>query len=152
MRKYAFLLTALISGILFTSCGGDPSRDEAHEEVVKEEREEGDALLGVQNTEEQVDQRVQRIEVEARDFQYNPSQIRAQAGEPLSIRLINNGETEHNIEFELPAGDEKLEENLQPGERGTLEFTAPEEPGTYTIYCPVGDHRERGMTGELIVE
>lgn len=152
MRKYPFLLTALIFGILFTSCGGDPSRDEAHEEVVQKEREEGDALLGVQNTEEQLDQRAQRIEIKARDFQYNPSQIRVQAGEQLSIRLINNGQTEHNIEFELPEGEEKLEKNLQPDERGTLEFTAPQEQGTYPFYCPVSDHRERGMTGELIVE
>lgn len=85
-------------------------------------------------------------------MRYNPSEIKVQPGQNLRITLINHGDTEHNIEFELPDGEEELENNVQPGEQASLEFQAPEEAGTYTFYCPVDDHRERGMTGQLIVE
>ena len=39
-----------------------------------------------------------------------------------------------------------------PGTSGNLEFQAPQEPGTYTFYYPVDDHREKVMEGRLIVE
>ncbi len=45
---------------------------------------------------------------------------------------------------------EELEENLAPGGTGTLQVDL--EPGTYEIYCPVGDHADRGMRMALTVE
>lgn len=148
MKKLIYLFTAILFSGLFTSCG-ESSRKEAHEEVVQEERTEGDVPLGLETTEPQM---AREIEVVAENMQYNPSQIQVQAGEEVRIRLINRGDKEHSIEIELPGGEEELAQNLQPGERGMLEFTAPDQAGTYTIYCPVDDHREKGMTGELIVE
>jgi plastocyanin len=35
---------------------------------------------------------------------------------------------------------------------GTSEVTADLKAGTYTFYCPVGDHREEGMEGTLTVK
>lgn len=148
MKKLTYLFTAVLFLGMFTSCG-ESSRKEAHEEVVQEERTEGDVPLGLETTENQM---AREIEVVAENMQYNPSQIRVQPGQMVRISLINRGDKEHNIEFELPGGDKELDQNLQPGERGMLEFTAPDQAGTYTIYCPVDDHREKGMTGELIVE
>lgn len=148
MKKLTYLFTAALLSGMFLSCG-ESSRKEAHEEVVQEERTEGDVPLGLETTESRM---AREIEVVAENMQYNPSQIQVQAGEEVRIRLINRGDEEHNIEFELPGREEELEENLQPGERGTLSFTAPDQPGTYTIYCPVEDHKDKGMTGQLIVE
>ena len=39
---------------------------------------------------------------------------------------------------------------IMPGETAEITFTAP-EPGTYTYFCSVGDHRERGMAGTFTV-
>ena len=82
---------------------------------------------------------------------FRPNEIRVQPGESL-IEHSNKGVTEHNIEFELPEGEKELEQNVPSGESGILHFSAPKEKGTYTIYCPVDDHKEKGMKGKLIVE
>jgi uncharacterized cupredoxin-like copper-binding protein len=41
-------------------------------------------------------------------------------------------------------------EVAQPG--GTSTVTADLKPGTYTFYCPVGQHRQNGMEGTLTVQ
>lgn len=41
-------------------------------------------------------------------------------------------------------------DSLQPGDSETL--TANLQPGTYTVYCPVGNHREQGMEMTITVE
>ncbi len=43
------------------------------------------------------------------------------------------------------------EAEVQPGETQTFTFTAPEEPGDYTIVCGLPAHLEQGMQGVLQV-
>lgn len=40
---------------------------------------------------------------------------------------------------------------LGPGERETVEFVA-DRPGIYEYYCSVGDHKNLGMSGRLVVK
>ena len=40
-------------------------------------------------------------------------------------------------------------ETIQPGDK--TELTVDLDEGTYEIYCPVGDHKDRGMVGTLTV-
>jgi uncharacterized cupredoxin-like copper-binding protein len=63
--------------------------------------------------------------------------------------IVNAGTMEHGFEIEGAGVEEVLEPTLQPGETGTLEVNL--EPGTYTVYCPVDDHRASGMEIELTV-
>ena len=71
---------------------------------------------------------------------------------PTTFNITNDGTLPHNFEIEGQGIEEELEANLEPGESGTLEVTL--EPGTYEIYCPVGEgsHRQQGMELELTVE
>lgn len=69
---------------------------------------------------------------------------------PATFRVSNDGAVEHNFEVEGQGMEEELEENLAPGDTGTLQVDL--EPGTYEIYCPVGDHADRGMRMELTVQ
>ena len=148
MKKPLLVLTVILSGFMIASCGGDPSRDEAHEEVVEAERADGDHLAGADtNLNEE-----REIEVVANNINFQPAEIRVRPGQKLSVALLNQGEVEHSIEFELPRGEVKLLNPVPPTESEIIEFYAPEEPGSYLYYCPVADHRERGMTGQLIVE
>jgi hypothetical protein len=52
------------------------------------------------------------------------------------------------IEGEGLEADE-LEQSLAPNESFT--YTAELEPGTYTVWCPIGNHREEGMEATIEV-
>ena len=73
------------------------------------------------------------------------------AAGPISFNMTNEGEFPHTIEIE-GQGIEVEGERVEPGQSRTLEVEL--EPGTYTVYCPVGDgrHRQQGMELELTVE
>jgi uncharacterized cupredoxin-like copper-binding protein len=66
-----------------------------------------------------------------------------------TFRVTNNGTTEHNFEVEGQGIEEAFETNLSPGETQTMQLNL--EPGTYEVYCPVGNHREQGMEMRLTV-
>jgi plastocyanin len=65
------------------------------------------------------------------------------------FRVTNNGASEHNFEVEGQGIEEQFESNLSPGETRTLQLDLA--PGTYEVYCPVGNHREQGMEMQLTV-
>jgi uncharacterized cupredoxin-like copper-binding protein len=68
---------------------------------------------------------------------------------PTTFEITNNGTIEHNFEVEGQGIEEELPENLAPGASGTL--TVDLAPGSYEVYCPVGNHRNQGMLVELTV-
>jgi uncharacterized cupredoxin-like copper-binding protein len=68
---------------------------------------------------------------------------------PTTFEITNDGTIEHNFEVEGQGIEVELPENLAPGASGTL--TVDLAPGTYEVYCPVGNHRGEGMLVELTV-
>jgi hypothetical protein len=68
---------------------------------------------------------------------------------PQVFRVTNNGVSVHNLEVEGLGIEEAFESNLSPGENQTMRLDL--EPGTYEVYCPVGNHREQGMEMQLSV-
>ncbi|HVL97344.1 MAG TPA: cupredoxin domain-containing protein [Solirubrobacteraceae bacterium] len=85
-------------------------------------------------------------EVVARDFAFDPRSASV-AGQAVRLRVVNRGEAPHALAIEAPASPRTP--TTEPGGSATL--AAELEPGTYEWYCPVGDHRRRGMTGTLTV-
>jgi uncharacterized cupredoxin-like copper-binding protein len=75
-----------------------------------------------------------------------PAQV--QAG-TVTFQVTNNGDEVHNFEIEGEGVEESFPTDLQPGE--TRSMTVELQPGTYHVYCPVGDHEEQGMELELEV-
>lgn len=67
----------------------------------------------------------------------------------VTFNITNNGQAPHSFEIEGNGIEEELEENLEPGESATLEVEL--QPGTYEVYCPVGQHADRGMKLEVTV-
>ncbi len=68
---------------------------------------------------------------------------------PTTFTITNDGTIEHNFEVEGQGIEEEFAANLQPGE--TQELRVDLAPGTYEVYCPVGNHKDRGMRLELTV-
>ncbi len=68
---------------------------------------------------------------------------------PVTFNVTNDGTITHNFEVEGQGLEEELAQDLEPGQSGTL--TVDLAPGTYEIYCPIGDHANQGMRVEVTV-
>lgn len=89
----------------------------------------------------------QTITIEAGGFYYKPAEIRIKKGQKVKI-VMNSVDMMHDfnideLEVKMPI--------VKSGETGTVEFT-PDTVGTFEYYCSVGQHREKGQVGTLIVE
>ena len=70
----------------------------------------------------------------------------------MTIDVSNDSQTTtHNLEVEGNGlADTSLDADLAPGDNGQL--TVDLQPGTYTMYCPIDDHRAQGMEGTIEVK
>lgn len=87
-----------------------------------------------------------RIEVTAGSFEFDPEEIRVEAGEDIAIVLTSTDILHDFIIDELGA-----HVAAEPGETAEGGFTA-DAPGTYTYYCSVPGHQSAGMEGTLVIE
>ncbi|MBW3653553.1 MAG: cupredoxin domain-containing protein [Actinobacteria bacterium] len=87
--------------------------------------------------------------LEATEFEFSPSEVTVERGEH-EFQIVNRGDVEHALEIHTPAGEVETE-RVAPGESATVTADLS-EAGTYELYCPVGDHRQRGMTGTVTVD
>jgi hypothetical protein len=92
-------------------------------------------------------QEANQVEVTLIDGQIN--MVDSLPAGPTTFMITNEGTHEHSFEIEGQGIEEGLEPHLQPGENGTLEVDL--QPGTYEVYCPVGNHRTEGMLLNLTV-
>ncbi|HUP19170.1 MAG TPA: plastocyanin/azurin family copper-binding protein [Gemmatimonadota bacterium] len=136
----------LVLAAALAACGGDA--EEAAEGMVEETLEEIDDMTGADTLMTPAGPR-QRVVVQAASFAYQPSEIRVAPGE-IRFIVTNAADFAHGFEVEGHGMEVALEE-IAPGTTDSLTATF-EEPGEYLIYCPVGDHRERGMVGTLHVQ
>ena len=90
------------------------------------------------------------VDLSATDFKFTPSDPSVKAGD-VTFKMTNDGQTTHSLEIEDVNGqDVEIEGDVSPGQSGTL--TANLKPGTYEFYCPVSNHKELGMEGEITVK
>lgn len=142
--RIVFLVIALsITALLLTACGGG-----------EEESTAGSGDITVKVVDE---------------FNYDPSTITVQPGQEVTITFENTGSVEHTFNVlkadaelehvkEEVDDEEHLHESLlfdihevAPGASESETFTAPTEPGEYTIACLVPGHADAGMVGTLVV-
>jgi uncharacterized cupredoxin-like copper-binding protein len=84
------------------------------------------------------------------DLAFDKSSLSAKAGEvTIVMKNPSSATAPHAVEIE-GQGVEEESETVQPG--GTARVSATLEPGTYEFYCPVGNHADAGMEGELTVK
>jgi uncharacterized cupredoxin-like copper-binding protein len=90
------------------------------------------------------------VDLTATDFKFDPSEPSVKSGN-VTFNLKNDGQVTHSLEIEDVNGEDKeLEGDVSPGSNGTLAVNL--KPGTYEFYCPVDNHRDMGMTGEITVK
>lgn len=134
MLTNALIVLALALPVGLVACGDDDDDETSASPATTSESEAGGG---------------ETVAVSETDFAIDPANPTVQAG-TVTFEVTNNGQAPHNLEVEGNGIEEELESDLQAGDSGTL--TVDLEPGTYEWYCPVGDHAEQGMEGELTVE
>jgi plastocyanin len=80
------------------------------------------------------------------EFKLNPASPSVAPGATITVK--NDGTTTHALEIELKSGEIRTK-SVSPGQ--SVEVKAPDQAGTYTMYCPIDHHKQMGMTGRLTV-
>jgi uncharacterized cupredoxin-like copper-binding protein len=91
------------------------------------------------------------VNLTATDFKFDPSDTTVKSGQ-VTLNEKNDGQVTHSLEIEdvTPGHDQELEGDVSPGSSGKL--TVNLAPGKYEFYCPIDNHKEMGMEGELTVK
>jgi uncharacterized cupredoxin-like copper-binding protein len=89
------------------------------------------------------------VDVKATDFKLTPADPSVDKTGTVKFRLTNDGEVGHALEVEGPDGEAETEQ-IPPGQSATIDVDLS-KPGKYEMYCPVGNHKDMGMTGEITV-
>lgn len=84
------------------------------------------------------------LTVEMANYRFQPSQLRLDGG-PVALRFRNDTDDSHSftidalgVDVEVPSGRSRV-------------LVVHAGPGEYAVHCTVGDHRESGMVGRLVV-
>ena len=89
------------------------------------------------------------VKVTETEYKIDPENPRVAKAGVVDFEVRNTGKVPHALEIEGPGGEVETD-TIAPGKRATLKADLS-RPGTYRWYCPVGDHEERGMTGNVTV-
>jgi uncharacterized cupredoxin-like copper-binding protein len=141
-RRFAALLAVGAAvAIPLAGCGGGDDNDDNGEATQAEQASTagGGSATGAGGT----------VDLSATDFKFAPSDPTVKSGE-VTFTMTNDGQTAHSLEIEdVDGSDQEIEGDVAPGQSGTLKVNL--KPGTYEFYCPVDDHKEMGMEGEITV-
>ena len=134
------LLALALTGVLFAGCGGDdeePATPAATAEATEEPAAGGGGgeALAVTSPADG-------------SLKFDQAELTAPAG-TVTIAYDNPSQVPHAVAIEGDGVDE-VGETVSGSAAPPL--TAELKAGSYTFYCPVGQHRQAGMEGQLTVE
>lgn len=90
---------------------------------------------------------IKSFTVEGSSFKFVPEVIKVKKGDNVTITFRSVGGTH---DFAIDEFDVKTNQ-IGDGEEEDVDFIA-DKVGTFEFYCSVGNHRQMGMVGELVVE
>ena len=93
-------------------------------------------------------QQRKEIRVTETEYRITPRKLTVGRAGSYTFRIENAGKELHALEVE-GNGFEERSENIEPGQTELL--TVELSPGTYEVYCPIGDHEHHGMRATLTV-
>ena len=87
------------------------------------------------------------VAIEGGNFYFQPNEIKVKKGENVKI-ILHSVEGIHDFvidEFSVATT------KVSTGQIAEVTFT-PDKTGTFEFYCSIGNHRQMGMKGNLVVE
>ncbi|MHB8243074.1 MAG: plastocyanin/azurin family copper-binding protein [Solirubrobacteraceae bacterium] len=90
------------------------------------------------------------VQVSAVEYSFTLSRTRVPAGKVI-FEFVNNGQDEHNLNI-LPAegAPAAVFPTAQP--KAVTDQTIVMRSGTYTMFCSLPEHEQKGMKATLVVE
>jgi plastocyanin len=143
MRRTAGL-AALLAALVLAGCGGDdepaatPAPTEAATTAAPTDTPAQEATSGAETLKIAADPSGAKA--------FTEKTLQAKAGK-VTIEFANQSQLPHAVDIE--GVDGATTQTVTGADAPPI--TVDLEPGTYTYYCPVGDHRDEGMEGKLTV-
>ena len=91
----------------------------------------------------------QTVSLTEREFSIMPRSISVAKTGSYTFKVANDGQIPHALEVE-GHGVEQKTGTIQPGSSATLTVNLSSK-GSYEVYCPIDDHRGKGMEVSLAV-
>lgn len=89
------------------------------------------------------------VKLSETEFKITPARPSVKEPGTVTFEVTNDGRLDHSLEVEGPNGEAETD-TIPAGGTATLEVDL-DEAGTYEMYCPIGNHRDMGMEGEVSV-
>jgi uncharacterized cupredoxin-like copper-binding protein len=139
MRRSRFLVLLAALAVLGAGAacgGGDGGGGNAADKSASETRQAGSAA----------ESSAAAVEVTAKEYAFEPKELKLVAGRATTIVLRNGGVIEHDITLD----DAGFKLAVKPTKSDEAKLTIP-SAGSYTFYCSVPGHRQLGMEGTVTV-
>ena len=92
---------------------------------------------------------VATVRVSETEFALDPKNPKVAKAGVVEFVVTNAGKVPHALEVEGHGGEAETD-TIQPGSKARLKVDLSER-GSYEWYCPIGDHKQRGMKGRIAV-
>lgn len=94
---------------------------------------------------------VPHVQVSAVEWEFKLSRASVPAGKVV-LEFVNAGQDEHNLSLrEAPEGPSEEPVANTPA-KGVVDVTLQMSPGSYTLFCSLPTHEQKGMKATLTVE
>ena len=90
---------------------------------------------------------VKEFTVDGSSYRFSPNILSVNKGDIVRINFVNS-EGKHDLEIDGYNMGTKV---IDGGQSDVLEFTA-DKTGEFEYYCSIGEHRQMGMVGKIVVK
>lgn len=137
----------LLAGFLFVGCTQQSPSTQTTMPATQEQSADSTSEMVVDSDAAQSAANVKEFTVAGNDFSFDVKEMRVKKGDTVRITFENKEGFHDWVVDEFSARTKQL----KAGETETIEFVAS-QAGEFEYYCSVGQHRQNGMVGMLIVE
>jgi plastocyanin len=93
---------------------------------------------------------VPHVQVSAVEYSFSLSRTGVPAGKVV-LQFVNDGQDEHNLDLEAVEGPPTTAFANTPS-KGVSTLELEMQPGSYTLFCSLPTHEQKGMKATLVVE
>ncbi len=138
MKKSLIILPFLV--LMAAGCGSTEKTTSTNDSTIQDSSKNSD-------TSATASEGVKTFTVVGKNFAFTPTEIKVKKGDKVKLVFDNQGGVHDLVIDELKVKTA----TLTTGSKEEVTFTA-DKVGKFEFYCSIGNHRQMGMKGFLVVE